>query len=35
MLLAGDAYTRDNRTVQGAINVLNDIIAKFEVIAPG
>ena len=35
MLLSGDVHTRDSHTVQGAINVINDIIAKFEIIAPG
>ena len=35
MLLYGDTYTRDQSTVQGCINVLNDIIAKFEFINPG
>lgn len=35
ILLTNDIYTRDQRTVQGSINILNDIIAKFEVIAPG
>lgn len=35
ILLTNDIYTRDQRTVQGSINVLNDIIAKFEIIAPG
>lgn len=34
MLLIDDAYTRDQTTVQGVINVLNDIIHKFEIIAP-
>lgn len=35
MLLYGDSFTRDQSTVQGCINVLNDIIAKFEFINPG
>lgn len=35
MLLSGDVHTRDSHTVQGAINIINDIIAKFEIIAPG
>lgn len=30
-----DPYTRDTATVQGTINLLNDIIHKFEIIAPG
>lgn len=35
LLLNGDLYTRDQSTVQGCINVLNDIIAKFEILNPG
>jgi hypothetical protein len=35
LLLINDARTRDLKTVQGTINVLNDIIHKFEIIAPG
>lgn len=34
MLLADDHLTRDNTTVQGAINTLNDIIAKFDTLTP-
>ncbi len=34
MLLAGDVMTRDRATVQGAINTLNDIIDKFDVLKP-
>ncbi len=34
-LLANDMITRDNNTVQGAINMLNDIIYKFEIIEAG
>lgn len=35
LLLTNDVHTRDSYTVQGAINVINDIIDKFEIIAPG
>ncbi len=35
ILLTNDIHTRDSYTVQGAINVINDIIDKFEIIAPG
>ena len=34
-MLIDDAYTRDQTTVSGVINVINDIIHKFEIIAPG
>lgn len=34
-LADGDMITRDQRTVQGAINTLNDIIAKFSILIPG
>ena len=34
LLLIDDAYTRDQTTVSGVINVINDIIHKFEIIAP-
>lgn len=35
LLDTGHAYTRDENTVQGAINKLKDIIAKFEDLQPG
>lgn len=35
LLDTGHAYTRDENTVQGAINKLKDIIAKFENLQPG
>lgn len=35
LLLTNDIHTRDSYTIQGAINVINDIIDKFEIIAPG
>lgn len=35
LLDTGHTYTRDINTVQGAINKLNDIIAKFEDLQPG
>lgn len=35
ILLTDDAYTRDNATVQGCINLMNDIIQRFEIIEPG
>lgn len=35
ILLTNDIHTRDSYTIQGAINVINDIIDKFEIIAPG
>lgn len=35
ILESGDAKTRNNNTVQGCINILNDIIAKFEELTPG
>ena len=34
LLLEGDMDTRDRATVQGAINVLNDIIDKFHTLIP-
>ena len=34
ILLAGDVMTRDRATVQGAINTLNDIIDKFDILIP-
>lgn len=34
LLLINDAHTRDLYTVWGTMNALNDIIAKFEIIAP-
>lgn len=34
LLLTNDIHTRDAYTVQGAINIINDIIDKFEIIAP-
>lgn len=34
ILLTNDSHTRDPYTVQGSINILNDIIAKFDIIAP-
>ena len=30
-----DDYTRDNSTIKGAINQLNDIVAKFDKLIPG
>jgi hypothetical protein len=35
ILDSNNGYTRDNTTVQGTINLLNDIIHKFDIIAPG
>lgn len=35
LLDTGHVYTRDENTVQGAINKLKDIIAKFEDLQPG
>jgi hypothetical protein len=35
LLDTGHAYTRDINTVQGAINKLKDIIAKFDDLQPG
>ena len=35
LLLTNDIHTRDSYTLQGALNVINDIIDKFEIIAPG
>ena len=34
LLLAGNKLTRDRATVQGSINVLNDVINKFDKLAP-
>ena len=34
MLLAGDKVTRDNSTVQGCINLINDILDKFDQLKP-
>jgi len=34
ILETGDIYTRDRNTVQGSINILHDIIAKFEILNP-
>jgi hypothetical protein len=34
LLLINDAHTRDLYTAWGTMNALNDIIAKFEIIAP-
>lgn len=34
-LLSGNLLTRDQQTVQGAINTLNDIIDKFNILIPG
>lgn len=34
MLLAGDMVTRDNQTVQGCINLINDILDKFDQLKP-
>lgn len=34
LLKAGDTLTRDTRTVQGSINALNDIIARFDTLTP-
>ena len=34
MLLAGDKYTRDDSTVQGTINKMQDLIARFHELAP-
>jgi hypothetical protein len=34
MLLAGDKLTRDQSTVQGTINKMNDLIARFHDLAP-
>lgn len=35
LIKADDYSTRDRNTLQGAINYLNDIIAKFDVLMPG
>lgn len=35
MLLADDSLTRENDTVQGCINSINDILAKFTTLTPG
>jgi hypothetical protein len=35
MLAIDDPNTRDSATVSGVINLLNDIIHKFDIIAPG
>lgn len=35
LLLTNDIHTRDAYTIQGVINIVNDIIDKFEIIAPG
>lgn len=35
LLEDSDKYTRDSRTVQGCINLLNDMIARFDKMVPG
>lgn len=34
LLMSGDEFTRDERTLQGAINILNDKIAQFGAMTP-